>query len=92
VREIAARAIARPTGGRLLLVMLVMYNVWLTGEVFASGQSGILRTWAEDVDWLYHAKDTYMTLAEVMNAVSYYRSRGIEKIDTMPPPILPPPM
>jgi hypothetical protein len=72
-------------------VMLVMYNVWLTGEQFAQGQNGTDRTWAEDVDWLYHAKDTQMTLAEVTSAVAYYRGKGVKKIDTMPPPILPPP-
>jgi hypothetical protein len=71
--------------------MRVIYNVWHNGEQFAQGQNGIARTWAEDVDWLYHAKDTYMTLADVTKAVAAYRAQGLKKIDTMPPPILPPP-
>jgi len=70
--------------------MLIMYNLWLTGEQFAAGQNGTSRTWAEDVDWLYHAKDTTMTRTEIEDAIAYYRSRNIKKVDTMPAPILPP--
>ncbi len=70
--------------------MLIMYNLWLTGEQFAQGQNGKPRTWAEDVDWLYHVKDKALTFADVQAAVTGYRSRSIKKVDTMPPPIPPP--
>jgi len=70
--------------------MLIMYNLWLTGEQFAAGQNGTSRMWAQDVDWLYHAKDTVMTRADIEAAVTYYRSHSVKKVDTMPAPILPP--
>ncbi len=70
--------------------MLIMYNLWLTGEQFAQGQNGKPRAWAEDIDWLYHAKDKALTLADVQAAVAAYRARSVKKVDTMPPALLPP--
>ena len=70
--------------------MILLYNIWLTGEVFAQGQNGVERTWAEDVDWVYHVKDESLTLAQVTAAVADYRKRGTKNVNTLPPPVLPP--
>jgi chitodextrinase/GH18 family chitinase len=64
-------------------MMLLMYNIWLTGEQFASGQSGVARTWAQDVDWMYYAKDTTLTRVDIENAVAFYKSKNIPRKDTL---------
>lgn len=66
--------------------MYLMYNIWVSGEMFAAGQNGIPRTWAEDVDWVYYAKDTTLTRSDVESFVNQYRSQNIPKKDTLPAP------
>jgi hypothetical protein len=62
----------------------VMWNMWLYDAQFAAGQTGMSRTWAEDVDWFFHARDTVLTLPEIQAAVDNYRARGVGKLDTLP--------
>ena len=66
--------------------MYLMYNIWISGEMFAAGQNGIPRTWAQDVDWMYYAKDTTLTRSDVESFVNQYRSQNIPKKDTLPAP------
>jgi hypothetical protein len=66
--------------------MYLMYNIWISGEMFAAGQNGIARTWAQDVDWMYYAKDTTLTRSDVESFVTQYRSQNIPKKDTLPAP------
>jgi chitodextrinase len=66
--------------------MYLMYNIWISGEMFAAGQNGIARTWAGDVDWMYYAKDTTLTRPDVESFVNQYRSQNIPKKDTLPAP------
>ena len=66
--------------------MYLMYNIWISGEMFAAGQNGIARTWAQDVDWVYYAKDTTLTRSDVEAFVSQYKSQNIPKKDTLPAP------
>jgi hypothetical protein len=64
--------------------LAVMWNIWLDNEQFAAGQGGMSRTWAEDVDWFFHAKDAVLTLSEIQAAVAAYRAEGLAKVDTLP--------
>lgn len=64
----------------------VMWNMWLSDAQFAAGQSAMSRTWAEDVDWFFHARDAVLTLAEIQATVDDYRAQGLAKVDTLPPP------
>ncbi len=66
--------------------MYLMYNIWVSGEMFAAGQNGMARTWAEDVDWMYYAKDTTLTRTDVEGFVNQYKSQNIPKKDTLPAP------
>lgn len=66
--------------------MYLMYNLWVSGEMFAAGQNGIARTWAEDVDWVYYAKDTTLSRSDIEGFVSQYKAQNIPKKDTLPAP------
>lgn len=66
--------------------MYLMWNLWISGESFAAGQNGVERTWAQDVDWVYYAKDTTLTRADVEGFVGQYKAQNIQKRDTLPPP------
>ncbi len=66
--------------------MYLMYNIWVSGEMFAAGQNGVQRTWAQDVDWVYYAKDTTLTRSDVEAFVGQYKAQNIPKKDTLPAP------
>jgi hypothetical protein len=64
--------------------LAVMWNMWLDAEQFAVDQTGMSRTWAEDVDWFYHARDAVLTLPEIQAEVDKYRAMGLHEVDTLP--------
>lgn len=66
--------------------MYLMWNLWISGESFAAGQNGVARTWAQDVDWVYYAKDTVLTRADIEGFVGQYKGQNLPKKDTLPPP------
>ena len=40
------------------------------------------RTWVEQIDWVYHAKDTLLTTTQVQANVANYRSQRIMRLNT----------
>ena len=62
----------------------VRFEVKNGADVIKGAVSGGVLSLADEVD------TPQLTLAEITSAVNYYRGIGVKKIDTMPPPILPP--
>jgi hypothetical protein len=61
-------------------LMAIDFNQWFpTGSLFNSSTP---RTWVEQVDWVYHAKDTLLTTAQVQANVANYRSQRIMRLNT----------
>ena len=61
-------------------LMAIDFNQWFpTGSLFNSSTP---RTWVEQIDWVYHAKDTLLTTAQVQANVANYRSQKIMRLNT----------
>jgi hypothetical protein len=62
-------------------LMNIDFNLWfITGE----GENPLIAsTYVEDVDWVYHAKDTMLSPAQVDTAVQNMKSSGTTFIDTV---------
>ena len=62
-------------------LMAIDFNQWFpTGSLVNSSTP---RTWLEQIDWVYHAKDTLLTTAQVESNVASYRSQGIVRLNTV---------
>ena len=62
-------------------LMAIDFNQWFpTGSLVNSSTP---RTWLEQVDWVYHAKDTLLTTAQVESNVAAYRAQGIVRQNTV---------
>ncbi|WP_437993345.1 glycoside hydrolase family 16 protein [Sorangium sp. So ce145] len=57
------------------------FNLWF--DELAAGQTGP-RTYAEDVDWVYFAKDVLLSQAEVDAQVARFRASSLALVDTLP--------
>ncbi|WP_437281984.1 glycoside hydrolase family 16 protein [Sorangium sp. So ce375] len=57
------------------------FNLWF--DELAAGQTAP-RTYAEDVDWVYFAKDVLLSQAEVDAQVTGFRASSIALVDTLP--------
>jgi endo-1,3-1,4-beta-glycanase ExoK len=63
------------------LYMAIDFNQWFpTGSLVNSTTA---RTWVEQIDWVYHAKDTLLTTAQVESNVASYRAQGIVRLNTV---------
>ncbi len=64
-------------------VQSVNFNLWFidAGQVTSSP-----RTYTQQVDWFYHAKDEVVSPAEVTARVDGYRSAGTSWVDSVPVP------
>ena len=61
-------------------LMAIDFNQWFpTGSLVNSSTP---RTWVEQIDWVYHAKDTLLTTAQVEANVANYRSQRIMRLNT----------
>jgi hypothetical protein len=61
-------------------LMAIDFNQWFpTGSLVNSSTP---RTWVEQIDWVYHAKDTLLTTAQVQANVANYRSQRIMRLNT----------
>jgi hypothetical protein len=61
-------------------LMAIDFNQWFpTGSL---ANSSTPRTWVEEIDWVYHAKDTLLTTAQVQSNVASYRSQKIMRLNT----------
>jgi len=62
-------------------LMAIDFNQWFpTGSLVNSSTP---RTWVEQIDWVYHAKDTLLTTAQVESNVASYRAQGIVRLNTV---------
>lgn len=62
-------------------LMAIDFNQWFpTGSLVNSSTP---RTWLEQIDWVYHAKDTLLTTAQVESNVASYRAQGIVRLNTV---------
>lgn len=62
--------------------MSLNFNLWFTREGVAKDEA--MRTWHEDIDWVFHAQNKVLTPAEVEAAVAGYRKAGTARLDTVP--------
>lgn len=58
--------------------MAIDFNLWFLAEGPLTPS-----TYVEDIDWVYHAKDTVLTPAQVDTAVQSYKSQGTTFTDTV---------
>ena len=70
-------------GGRYYpeVPMSINYNVWFSA---ALGKTTVPRSYAEDVDWVYHAAGAVLSPAQVSAAVRSLRHDGVSFRDTVP--------
>lgn len=62
-------------------LMAIDFNQWFpTGSLINSSTP---RTWVEQIDWVYHAKDTLLTTSQVEANVASYRAQGIVRYNTV---------
>ena len=66
------------TGHIPSLVMSLNYNQWF----IELGTPGPMRTYVEDIDWVFYADEKYLSLSEVNALVKQFRSKGIQHLDT----------
>jgi hypothetical protein len=57
--------------------------IWTGYNNTGLGKSPVTRTCTMKADWVFHAKDTELTTAEVEYLVKDFRSKSIERINTM---------
>ncbi|WP_029291552.1 cellulose binding domain-containing protein [Cellulomonas sp. HZM] len=65
-------------------VQSVNFNLWFIG----GGQIGSStpRTYVQQVDWFYHAKNEVVAPSEITSRVAAYRAAGTSWVDTVPAP------
>ncbi|MCY9669256.1 S-layer homology domain-containing protein [Paenibacillus alginolyticus] len=61
--------------------MSINFNLWFMPEALMG--SSDTRTYQMDVDWVYHAKTTVLTPAQVDSIVQNYRSKSIRQVDNI---------
>jgi len=62
-------------------LMAIDFNQWFPRGSLV--RSSTPRTWVEQIDWVYHAKDTLLTTAQVEADVAAYRVSGIVRLNTV---------
>lgn len=74
-------------GGRFYpeVWMSINFNLWFVRSGLIPGSE--LRTWVEDIDWVFHRAGTVLSPSEVEAAVSALRSRRVKFTDTVPAPV-----
>jgi len=72
-------------GGRYYpeVPMSINYNLWFIPGALA--HSSARRSYAEDVDWVYHAAGAVLSPAQVQQAVQGLQRDGVRFTDTVPP-------
>jgi hypothetical protein len=61
-------------------LMRMKFSQWITA--FLAG--GVPRSWAIDVDWVYHSAGEVVSRDQVLARVADYRAGGITRTDTIP--------
>ena len=76
-------------GGRNYPVvpMSINFNLWFSpgGPLPTGDAGGPPRVYEQDVDWVFHAKDTVLSPAQVEAQVKRWRASGIARLDLVPP-------
>lgn len=62
--------------------MTLLFNHWITAEGLDTGNRN-LRTWEQDVDWVYYAKGRNESTATIEAKVNQYRNDGTLRGDTV---------
>jgi hypothetical protein len=63
-------------------LMSINFNLWFIADNFGGPTSS--RTWLQQVDWVYHAKNTVLTQAQVNALVTDFRNQAIARRNTVP--------
>ena len=73
-------------GGRNhpVVPMAISFNLWFSpGSLLPQG--GAARVYEQDVDWVFHARNTLLSPAELASQVAALRQAGTARIDRVPP-------
>ncbi len=62
-------------------VMSINFNLWFISGGLAAGTT--YRDYREELDWVFYAKNTVLTPAQVTANVSNYKSLGTVRLNTM---------
>lgn len=66
-------------------LMSINFNLWFVRNGLTPGSE--LRTWVEDIDWVFHRAGAELAPPEVEAEVSALRSRRVKFTDTVPAPV-----
>ncbi|HEY4080180.1 MAG TPA: glycoside hydrolase family 16 protein [Burkholderiaceae bacterium] len=66
-------------------LMAISFNLWIHPDGLLPASAGT-RTYREDVDWVFHARNTVLSPAEVEAQVLTLRHDGRARVDTVPAP------
>ena len=61
--------------------MSINFNLWFIADGFAAGS--VVRSWRQDVDWVYHARGRALSTSEVQFRVDELRDSGTAALDTV---------
>jgi len=77
-------------GGRNYPVvpMAINFNLWFSPGGLLAGEKSI-RVYEQDVDWVFHARNTALSPAEVQARVEAFRAAGRMQIDSVPAAVPP---
>lgn len=62
--------------------MSINFNLWFTAEGLV--ESGEMRQYDEDIDWVYHVVDSHLSTGEVEARVAELRAQGHRFVDSVP--------
>ncbi|HUP66444.1 MAG TPA: glycoside hydrolase family 16 protein [Thermoanaerobaculia bacterium] len=76
-------------GGRVFpeVPMSINFNLWFIDKGLQP--AGAMRTWVEEVDWVYHRAGVILEPGEVVAAVARLREEGVGFRDSVPVPVPP---
>jgi len=74
-------------GGRFYpeVLMSINFNLWFVRNGLIPGSE--LRTWVQDIDWVFHQAGAVLTPSAVESEVAALRSRNVKFRDTVPAPV-----
>jgi hypothetical protein len=64
--------------------MAIAFNLWFS-EGGLRPASAVPRVWVEDVDWVFHARGTLLSPADVDARVRALREARVARVDHVPP-------
>ncbi len=65
-------------------MMTIDYNIWYIPETLGAAGTGTTRTYIQQADWMYFARNTVLTQAQVNALVADFRAQALVRRNTVP--------